>query len=165
MGKAAEQNADRTHVISRVFDAPRDLVWRMWTDCKHLKHWWGPKGWSLPVCKLDFRVGGIWHYCMEGPMPDGSVVESWGRATYREIVEPERIIYQETFSDEVGTINEAMAQMMITLTFADVDGKTEVTNHTLFESADQLQAIIDMGMEQGLAETWDRLEEYVKQIQ
>ncbi len=165
MSQTTEQNADRTHVIARVFNAPRDMVWQVWTNCEHLKHWWGPKGWSLPVCKLDFRVGGVWHYCMEGTMPDGSVVKSWGRATYREIVKPEHIVYDDTFSDEVGTVNESMAQMMITLTFADVDGKTEVTSRTLFESADQLQSIIDMGMEQGLAETWDRLEEYVKQIQ
>lgn len=147
--------------ISRTFNAPRDLVWRAFTDCAHLQHWWGPQGWSLPVCKLDLRVGGTWHYCMKGPMPDGSEMESWGLATYHEIVEPERLVYEDVFSDAVGTVNESMAQMTVTVTFEDVDGKTNVISRTLLDSAASLQNLIDMGMEQGVAETWDRLEAYL----
>jgi uncharacterized protein YndB with AHSA1/START domain len=90
--------SDREFVMERTFDAPRKLVFEAFSDCKHLTHWWGPKDWTLPVCKIDFRPGGVWHYCMRGPEGD----ESWGKAIYREIVEPERIVYLDTFADEAG---------------------------------------------------------------
>ena len=59
--------SDREIVVSRTFDAPRRLVWQAWTKAEHLTQWWGPKGWTLPVCEVDFRPGGTWFYCMQGP--------------------------------------------------------------------------------------------------
>ncbi|MCB0014607.1 MAG: SRPBCC domain-containing protein, partial [Anaerolineales bacterium] len=79
--------SEREMLVTRTFDAPRDLVWQMWTRAEHLKHWWGPDGWSLPICEIDFRPGGSWFYCMAGP----DDMQSCGKATYLEIAAPERL--------------------------------------------------------------------------
>jgi uncharacterized protein YndB with AHSA1/START domain len=89
--------------ILRVFDAPRDLVWKAFTKRERLAQWWGPKGFKILVSKLDLRPGGIFHYCMQSP--DGQ--EMWGRFVYREIVAPERIVHINSFSDDKGGITRA----------------------------------------------------------
>lgn len=152
--------SDREFVMERVFDASRELVWQAWTKPEHLTQWWGPKGWTLPVCQVDFRPGGVWLYCMRGP--DGE--EAWGKAIYREIVEPERIVYLDTFVDETGNPLEGMPEMLITVTFADHDGKTRLATHAQFASAADLEAVLAMGMVEGLTQTWDRLEAYLAQM-
>lgn len=149
--------ADRTFTVSRVFDAPRALVFAAFSKPEHLVHWWGPNGWTLPVCTVDFRPGGIWHYCMRGPNGE----ESWGRTVYREIVEPERIVSVDSFSDAEGNIVAGMPEMLITLTFEEHDGKTTLTNHAQFASEADLAAVMEMGMVAGLTQTWDRLEAYL----
>jgi uncharacterized protein YndB with AHSA1/START domain len=85
-------------VITRVFDAPRELVWRAWTDPKYVMQWWGPKGFSSPVCKMDFRVGGKFLYCMR--TPDGQ--DFWNGGEYHEIVLHEKIVSSMYFSDAEG---------------------------------------------------------------
>jgi len=152
--------SDREFVMERTFDAPRELVWQAYTKAEHLIHWWGPKGWTLPVCKVDFRPGGVWHYCMRGPAGE----ESWGKAIYREIVEPERIVYLDIFADEVGNPIEGAPEMLITMTFEEQGGKTKLTSHTLFPSAADLEAVLKMGMEEGFTQTLDRLEEHLAKM-
>jgi uncharacterized protein YndB with AHSA1/START domain len=85
-------------VISRTFNAPRDLVWKAFTEPERMKAWWGPKGFPVATCTMDLRPGGTFHYAMA--MPDGSLM--WGRFVYREIVAPERIVFINSFSDEAG---------------------------------------------------------------
>jgi len=148
---------NRTLIISRVFDAPRALVFAAFTKPEHLAQWWGPKGWTLPVCTVDFRPGGVWHYCMRGPNGE----ESWGRAVYREIVEPERIVSVDAFSDAEGNVVAGMPAMVITLTFEEHDGKTTLTNRAQFTTVADVEAALAMGMMQGLTETWDRLDAYL----
>jgi uncharacterized protein YndB with AHSA1/START domain len=150
----------REFVMDRLFDAPRELVFQVWSDPKHLAHWWGPKGWSLPVCTMDFRPGGAWHYCMRGPGGE----ESWGKATYQEITPPERIVYIDAFADADGNVVADAPQMVVTVTFSDEQGKTRLTNHIQFASAKELQEILAMGMNEGMIETWDRLEQYLNQL-
>jgi uncharacterized protein YndB with AHSA1/START domain len=145
--------------MERIFDAPRQLVFSAFSECKHLTHWWGPKGWTLPVCKMDFRPGGVWFYCMRGPAGE----DACGKATYREIVEPERIVYTDAFADAKGNVLEEMPQMLITVTFAEQNGKTKLTNRVQFASAEDLEATLAMGMVEGANETWDRLEAYLAQ--
>jgi len=151
------QTGERDLVISRVFDAPRDVVFRAFSTSEALAHWWGPKGWTLPVSNLDFRPGGTWHYCMRGPGGE----ESWGISRYSEIVEGERIVYTDAFSDAEGKVAEGMPPMRITIEFADEDGKTRVTSRTEFASGDALKQVLDMGVVEGTTQTWDRLEEYL----
>jgi uncharacterized protein YndB with AHSA1/START domain len=151
--------SEREFVMERIFDAPRELVWQAWTKPEHLAQWWGPKGWTLPVCKMDFRPGGVWHYCMRGPEGE----ESWGKAIYHEIIEPERIVYLDAFADEAGNPVEGMPEILITVTFTEHDGKTKLTSRARFASAADLESVLAMGMVEGLTETWDRLEAYLAQ--
>ncbi len=96
MASTATKSAD--FVISRVFDAPRELVWQAFTDPEHMKQWWGPKGSVIVASKMDFRVGGTYHGAMRDPA--GNVM--WAKFVYREIVAPERLVWEHSFSDENG---------------------------------------------------------------
>jgi uncharacterized protein YndB with AHSA1/START domain len=154
---STQESSEREFVMERILDAPRELVFQAWSDPKHLEQWWGPKGWTLPVCKMDFRPGGVWHYCMRGPEGE----EGWGKAVYREIVEPERIVYVDSFADAEGNALEGMPETVITVTFTEQAGKTKLTSRAQFASAADLETTLGMGMAEGLSETWDRLEEYL----
>jgi uncharacterized protein YndB with AHSA1/START domain len=88
-------------VIERTFDAPVELVWRMWTDPEHFKAWYGPNGAAIPVAKMDARVGGSRLICMEVQTPDGPI-QMWFAGEYREVIENERLVYTESISDENG---------------------------------------------------------------
>ena len=90
-------------VIERTFDAPVDLIWKMWTDPAHFKAWYGPKGATIPVAKMDVRVGGSRLVCME-VSPPGGPMKMWFTGEYREVVENHRLVYTESMSDEHGTI-------------------------------------------------------------
>ncbi len=155
-----ELRGDRELILTRRFAAPRKLVWMAYTDCTHLAHWWGPTGWELTHCELDLRPGGVWHYCMSGEY-EGKTMDSWGIATYQEINAPHRLTYFDAFSDKDGQVNKNMPQMKVTVTLEEKDGETLLTNNTLFESAAARQQVIDMGMEEGIAQTWDRLDTYL----
>lgn len=158
---------ERVLVLERVFDAPRDLVFQMFKEPEHLKHWWGPRGWELTVCTVDFQPGGVWHYCMKCvDRNQGQFygMESWGKAVYKEIAEPEKIVYTDYFSDAEGNTNETMPSTAVSLEFIDLDGKTKLVNRGEYVSADALKTVIDMGMMQGITETWDRLEERLNEV-
>ncbi|QMV41501.1 SRPBCC domain-containing protein [Cohnella cholangitidis] len=158
---------ERVLVLERVFDAPRDLVFQMFKEPEHLKHWWGPRGWELTVCTVDFQPDGVWHYCMKCvDRNQGQFygMESWGKAVYKEIAEPEKIVYTDYFSDAEGNTNETMPSTVVSLEFIDLDGKTKLVNRGEYVSADALKTVIDMGMMQGITETWDRLEERLNEV-
>jgi len=149
--------AARTIIASRTFDAPRDLVFRAFTEPEQLAHWRGPQRWKTETRTLDLRPGGIWHYCMTGP--DG--MESWGVGTYQEVTPPSRLVYTDAFSDAEGNISAAMPQTTIVMEFAEEGGKTTVTSSTRFASDEDIQAVLKMGVVEGLTQTWDRLAAYL----
>ena len=157
----------REIVAERVFDAPRELVFRAWTEAEHLRQWWGPTGWLVPHITVDLRPGGKWHYCMQGPEDAGewAGVQSWGLGTYQEIVPNERIVYVDAFSDAEGNVNEQMPLSYITVEFHDHNGQTRVVSRTRYDTEEQLQAIVKMGAVEGFTQTMDRLEGYLKQLQ
>ena len=141
-------------VLTRVFDAPRELVFKAWTERARLERWWGPKGFTNPVCEIDPRPGGAIHIDMRGP--DGTVYPMFGE--YREIAPPERLVFT---SKALGPNGQPMFEMLNTVTFADRGDKTELTLHvralTLTgDAAGPLQ-----GMTQGWSETLERLGEEV----
>ena len=90
-------------VIERSFDAPVDLIWQMWTDPEHFAAWYGPDGATIPVAKMDVRVGGTRLVCMEMQTPNGPM-QMWFTGEYREVVENERLVYTESMSDENGNV-------------------------------------------------------------
>src|SRR5690606_2948363 len=158
-------DGDKVLVLERIFNAPQELVFQMFKEPEHLKHWWGPAGWELPVCNIDFRPGGTWHYCMKC-MEQGEYygMESWGKAIYKDIVEPEMIHYTDYFSDADGNIDESLPASNNTVEFIDLDGTTKLVNRSEYVSAEELQKVLDMGMLHGITETWDRLEKHLQEI-
>jgi uncharacterized protein YndB with AHSA1/START domain len=112
--------ADRELVISRLIDAPRRLVFKMWTDAVHIARWWGPEGYTTIHCEMDIRVGGSYRFGMRSPQG----TEHWKRGVYREIVEPERIVF--TFAWE-GANGNPGHELLTTVTFAEEGTKTRLT--------------------------------------
>lgn len=157
VNEATTDVSERELVMERVFNAPRELVFKAWTEPEHLAHWWGSKGWTLPVCTVDLRPGGEWHYCMRGPEGE----ESWGKATYREIVPPERLVYVDAFSDAEGNVNPALPQMVIAVEFFEHEGQTKVVSRSLFATVEERDTVLAMGAVEGMNETLDRLEAYL----
>lgn len=152
----------RELILTRDFDAPPSLLFEMWSDCKHLKNWWGPKEWPMHECRMDFRVGGEWHYCLRGPKKED---ESWGKSIYREIDKPSRLVYDDFFCDKDGNINQNMPGMKIVVEFHDLQGKTRLVSSSTFDSAEALQKVMEMGVVEGMSGTMDRLDEYLIRIQ
>ena len=154
--------SETTILITRTFDAPRRLVWEAYTRAEHLKHWWGPKGWTLPVCEVDFRPGGTWFYCMQGPGPDGGDMLSCGKAFYDEIDEPVRFTYKDSFVDNDGNVLNDFPSADITVEFNEQAGRTTVTSTTTYATKADRDQVLEMGMEAGIDQTLDRLEDYLK---
>ncbi len=134
--ESTQRSARDELIITRIFDAPRELVWNAWTEPEHLQRWWGPKDFTAPACKIDFRVGGKYLFCMKSP--DGK--DYWSTGVYREIVPLERIVCTDSFADEHGNIVPATyygmssdfpLEMLVTVTFEELGEKTKMTlKHT-----------------------------------
>ena len=147
----------RTIVITRTFAAPRDRVFRAFTDPEDLAQWWGPDGWTTETRAHDLRPGGTWHYVMRGP--DG--MESWGLATYHEVTPPARFVYSDAFSDAAGNAVAGMPIMTITTEFTEQGGTTLVASTTQFASVEEMRKVVQMGVSTGIAQTWERLAAYL----
>ena len=165
---SADAKQSTEFVISRVFDAPRDLVWKCFTDPAHMKQWWGPKGVKVTKSEMDLRVGGLYHYGMQ--TPDGKVM--WGRQIFREITPPERLVFINSFSDEAGGLGRhPMAptwpiEMLSIYTFEEQPGgKTKFTvRWSPYNATDEERRTFDAGhdsMTMGWSGTMDQLEGYL----
>jgi uncharacterized protein YndB with AHSA1/START domain len=153
--------------ITRVFDAPRDRVWKAWTEPERLKRWWGPKGFTVHTCKVDLRPGGTFLYGMKAP--DGS--DMWGKFVYREIVAPKKLVFVVSFSDPKGGITRHPGmedwplQTMSTVTFEEQGAKTLVRVQWLpHEATEAERKTFDEGrdsMKQGWTGTLDQLTSYL----
>jgi len=165
-----EQLAKRPFVITRTFDAPRELVFEVWTDPEHLKNWFGPKGTSVISSKNDFRPGGTYHYGMR--TADGS--EMWGRWVYREIDPPKRLVFINSFSDPQGGITRHPmapawpAEMLSIITFIEHEGKTTLSiEWSPYNASEEEAHVFDSShasMTQGWGGTLDKLGEYLPQL-
>jgi len=148
---AAETASDRELVFTRVFDAPPEVVFRMWTDPKHVAQWWGPRGFTTTISEMDVRPGGIWRLVMHGP--DG--VDYRNRIVFLEVVKPERLVYKH--EPEAGS---EPANFQVTVTFAGEGGKTALTMRMLFPSAEARRHVVEKyGAVEGANQTLDRLAE------
>jgi uncharacterized protein YndB with AHSA1/START domain len=143
--------SDREIVITRVFDAPRRLVFETLTDPAHVPHWYGPRGWTLPVCHIDLRPGGAWRYVLRHPQRGDMGM----RGVFREITPPERLVTTESFDDYPG-------ESLNTVVLTEEDGKTTVTVTVLYPSKEVRDAVLSSGMQDGASETYDRLAEYLQ---
>ncbi|MBI3954727.1 SRPBCC domain-containing protein [Candidatus Collierbacteria bacterium] len=157
-------------VISRVFDAPRELVWRAWTNQEMVKKWWGPKDFTAPVIQIDFREGGKYLYCMHGPKGTEFDRDMYSAGVYKEIVPMERIVVSDYFSDEKGNkIDPATSGMspdfpkevQVIVRFEDAgNNKTKLTiEYPRPESDAEFEAMRKSGMEAGWNQSLDKLAE------
>jgi len=160
---------NKDFVISRVFDAPRDLVWKAFTEPERMKQWWGPKGFKVVAAKLDLRPGGSYHYGMKSP--DGMTM--WGKFIYREVVPNERLVLINSFSDEVGGITRHPMsptwplELLSVFTFEDAPGgKTRFTiRWSAHNASAEERKTFDTShdsMNQGWGGTLDQLAAYLK---
>jgi uncharacterized protein YndB with AHSA1/START domain len=143
--------SDLEIVMTRTFDAPRDLIFEAHTSCEHLKNWWGPRKYEVASCEVDFREGGKWRILHRGP--DGD--EHGFRGEYREIVRPERITWTFEYEGWPGKI------AVETMTLEEQDGQTTLTARSVYDTVEERDAMLGSGAEEGAAESWDRLDEYV----
>jgi uncharacterized protein YndB with AHSA1/START domain len=147
-----EQDA-RSIVGTRVFDAPRALVFSAFTDPKHLAQWWGPDGFTTTTSAFEFKPGGIWRFVMHGP--DGRDYQN--RITFDEIVPNERIAYRHAGGDDVEPV-----QFKQVISFEEIDGKTKLTWHSTFPTAaERARVIKEYGADKGLMQTMARLADFV----
>lgn len=143
---------EREVIITRIFDAPREFLFKAWTDPKHLAKWFGPKGFTNPVCEADARVGGAWHIVMRAP--DGTEYPCGG--VYREVVEPERLVFTNIATDKEGN---PILDGLTTVIFEQYGDKTKLTLRT------RATAVVDYavehlkGMEAGWTQSLERLAE------
>ena len=146
--------------IERTFNAPVEMVWRAWSEPERYMKWWGPRDYVCPDAKIDFRVGGKWLSAMRGP--DGK--DLWSTGTYREIVPLERIVSTDSFADESGNIVPAShygmpgdipLEMMVTVTFEDIGGKTKMTLNHVGLPAGEMEG----GANEGWNQSFDKLAE------
>src|SRR5512145_3312807 len=156
--ESTQRSARSELVITRVFDASRELVWQAWTEPEHFKRWWGPKDFTCPFCEMDFRVGGRYLNCMRSP--EGK--DYWGTGVYREIVPMERIIFTDSFADEKGNVVPATyygmsqdfpVEMLVSVTFEEEAGRTKMTLKHIGHPAGR----DGEGALQGWSESFDKL--------
>jgi uncharacterized protein YndB with AHSA1/START domain len=145
---------DREIVLTRVFDAPRRLVFEAFSKPELLKRWFGPRGYALVVCEVDFKVGGGFRFVLRGP--DGK--DMGMRGVYREIVPPERSVHMESFDDYPG-------ESQVTAVFMEQNGKTTMTATVLYPSKEVRDIVLKTGMEHGAAESYDKLAEVLASTQ
>jgi uncharacterized protein YndB with AHSA1/START domain len=146
--------SDREIAVTRVFEAPRRLLFDPWTDPGHVQRWMlGPDGWTMPVCEVDLRPGGAWRFVWR--RADGGEMEM--RGEYREVAPPERLVSTESWGgDWPETLN--------TLLLSEEDGRTTVTQTMLYPSRETRDAALGTGMKEGVAQSYDRLDEYLRTL-
>lgn len=148
--------ADREIVITRLFDAPRHLVFEAMTKPEHIRRWWGNlgEGYSVPVCEVDLRVGGRWRFVNRHPT--GEVAFA---GVYRQIAPPDRVVFTEVMEPlpEPGSV--------ITAVFTEEDGKTRLTATCVYDTGEIRDMVLQSGMEKGAALSYDRLEDLVIELQ
>ncbi|HVZ28980.1 MAG TPA: SRPBCC family protein [Asticcacaulis sp.] len=140
--------SDREVCLTRVFNAPRALVYDAFTKPELMKRWFGPRGWNLTTCEMDVRVGGKWRFILTGP--EGRTMGMSGE--YVELSPPDRTVHIERFDDFPG-------DAVVTTVLIEADGKTTLTATVLSPNKETRDAVIASGMEHGAAETYDRLAE------
>ncbi len=147
---ATVESSEWDLVMTRVFDAPRDLVFKVWTDTRHVAQWWGPNGFTNPVCELDVRAGGAIRIDMRAP--NGVVYPMKG--VFEEIIEPERLVFISSALDEKGN---SMFDILNTVSFTEQNGKTTLTLQARVIKATVQAPQYLKGMEMGWSQSLDRL--------
>lgn len=161
MSKLTTEKKGNVMVISRTFDAPRNLVFEVHSSCKHLMHWYGGEEWPLAKCEMDFKKGGKWKYCFD-IAGEGLTC---GLGIYKEIKKPHKIVYKDHFLDGDGMVSKDLPSSLITFEFTESAGKTTITNTWEYPTNADLDQMIEMGAVEGITDIWKSLENYLEKIQ
>lgn len=156
MAEVATESFERELVLTRIFNAPREIVWKAWTEQERLAQWWGPGGFTNPVCRADPRPGGS--IFIEMRAPDGAEHPMAGE--FREVVAPERLVFVSAPLDPAG---KRMFEVLHTITFADEGGKTRLTIRSQVLTTTPAAPQYLKGMREGWTQSLERLSEYVSQ--
>ena len=148
------KGAQHELVITRIFDAPRELLFKLWTDLEHAKQWMGPREYPIVKIEADLRPGGKWRACLRAKDGSGDL---WQGGVYREIVEPERLVYTFAWDEETG---QPARETLVTITFAEEEGKTKMT----FRQAPFDSAATRDGHRDGWNSSFDRMDEYLAEV-
>lgn len=151
-----------TLTIERIFSASKEQVWQAWADPALFAKWWGPRGWETTVKEHVFVAGGSLLYgmkCVDESQCEWYGQESWGKMVFDNVAPHDSFYYTDYFTDEIGTVNEDMPSVKTENYFEDVAGGTKFTSIGHYEKPEDLKTVMDMGMEEGIRQTWDRLEE------
>ena len=147
--------SDREIVVTRVFNAPRRLVFEAWTNPEHLPHWMlGPEGWTMPVCEIELRVGGAWHFVWR--RADGT--EMGMRGLYQEIMPPERLVTTESWGGD-------WPETRNTLVLSEANGLTTMTLTILYPSKEARDRALGTGMKEGMTRSFDRLADCLQKLE
>jgi uncharacterized protein YndB with AHSA1/START domain len=166
------KNATNEIVITRMFNATPERVFKAWTDPEQIRHWWGPKGFSAPVVKIDLRKGGKYLYCMRGEEGDFSGKDFWSGGVIKEIVPNKRLVITDHFADEHGNKVDPTKygfspdfpkESEVIVTFEAEHGKTKLTIHYAPETQAAHDAMLKTGMNDGWNSSLDKLQELVEQ--
>ncbi|MBS1911347.1 MAG: SRPBCC domain-containing protein [Bacteroidetes bacterium] len=161
------ESPNESITLSRIFSAPRELVFKAWTEPERLAEWWGPKGFTMEVAWMDLRPGGVFHYRMRS----SNGMEMWGKFVYREVTPPERLVFVNSISDEeANAVRNPYApdwplEIQSTLTLEERDGQTMLTMTGIPINATKLEreAFVagSQNVQAGFRATWDQLDEYL----
>ncbi|WP_445505564.1 SRPBCC family protein [Niallia sp. 03091] len=151
-------------VIERIFNAPKDFLFQAFSESDRLASWWGPKGWETENKKFEFEQNGIWHYCMkcvDEKQGEFFGQESWGKAVFKEIDVPNKIVYTDSFSDKDGNTIAEMPSIQITLNFIEQAENTLLIIRSSFPSPEALQQVMEMGVVEGMSSQFECLDEFL----
>jgi len=160
---AKEKKYESELLITRIFSAPRELVWKAWTEPERVMRWWGPKYFTSPICKIDFRVGGSYLFCMQSPEGE----DFWSTGVYLEIIPLEKIVCTDSFADENGNVVPATyydmeedfpLELALTITFEDHNGNTKM----VLQHIGIPEGITQELTKQGWNESFDKLAEILE---
>lgn len=144
--------------VTREFDAPVDTVWQAWTDSDILDEWWAPKPWKAKTKKMDFREGGHWLYCMNGPEGE----KHWARADYTKIIPNELYEGSDAFCDKEGNISNELPATIWLVTFSPVENGTSVKVELTFNDKADMEKMVEMGFKEGFAAAHENLDQILE---
>lgn len=159
MNEAQKIHAERTVTLTRILKAPRDLVWRAWTDAKMLKEWWGPEQFTSPVVEGDIKVGGTLHITMHGPKDTPFDIDMPMVKRYREIVPGRKLVFE---NEPLGPNGERLMESLTTVTFSDHPDGTLMEMTTTAKALVPMAAQMLQGMEQGWSQSFDKLARFLE---
>jgi uncharacterized protein YndB with AHSA1/START domain len=159
--KVTKDLENKTLTLERQFDAPKDKVWKAFSDKETFEKWWGPEGFDTTAKEFDFKPGGRVHYDMK--CTDKNQVEwfgksSWGMMVIENVDAPNSFSYKDYFSDENGTLNQDLPTITVTNEFVEENGKTKLISRSVADSAEQIEQLIKMGMLEGFSSQLRKLD-------